>query len=452
MNDIDAALVETDRAIKELRFRGVEIFTDHNGRPVDAPEIFPLYEKMAAYNLPILLHPRRTNTTADYEGEATSKYLIYTNFGWPYETSLAMARLAFGGPLEKYPTLKIVTHHAGGMIPYFHKRVQLSWDFNEMRMGYRHDGQTLTKSPVDYYRMFYCDTAIQGNTPALMCAYEFFGADHMVFATDTPYDNQLGERVTRETIEGVEAMPIDAAAKKKIYADNARRLLQAAGVRTGARAGAWGLGARRPREIGNEEETCFAAAGTESVAAAHARLRHADRDERAAARGPGPKSASQASHNYYVMTVRPDATPHAMPVWGIWVDARFYFSTGAQSRKARNLAANTSCVVCTDNPAEAVVVEGTASTVGDTSRITELSSHYARKYKGFTLDPKTGPDLRGASKGRVRTAREDIQVHHALDLLDQPLARDDPAGLLTVDELPFCSGQLHWCSPRTPGL
>ena len=97
------------------------------------------------------------------------------------------------------------------------------------------------------------------------------------------------------------------------------------------------------------------------------------------------------SHNYYVMTVRPDATPHAMPVWGIWVDARFYFSTGAQSRKARNLAANASCVVCTDNPAEAVVVEGTASTVGDASRIAELSSHYARKYKGFTLDPKLGP-------------------------------------------------------------
>ena len=59
-----------------------------------------------------------------------------------------------------------------------------------------------------------------------MGADEFFGDDHMVFATDTPYDNQLGERVTRETIEGVEAMPIDAAAKKKIYADNARRLFR----------------------------------------------------------------------------------------------------------------------------------------------------------------------------------------------------------------------------------
>ena len=103
MNDVDAALAETDRAIRDLRFRGIEIFTDINGTPLDAPEFMPLYEKMAAYNLPILLHPRRTNTTADFGGEQTSKYLVYTNFGWPYETSVAMARLAFGGPLEQYP-------------------------------------------------------------------------------------------------------------------------------------------------------------------------------------------------------------------------------------------------------------------------------------------------------------------------------------------------------------
>ena len=73
----------------------------------------------------------------------------------------------------------------------------------------------------------------------------------------------------------------------------------------------------------------------------------------------------RSSHNYYVMTVRPDATPHAMPVWGIWVDDRFYFSTGAKSRKARNLTANASCVICTENAAEAVVVEGTALAMDD---------------------------------------------------------------------------------------
>src|SRR4051812_36527954 len=86
------------------------------------------------------------------------------------------------------------------------------------------------------------------------------------------------------------------------------------------------------------------------------------------------------SHNYYVMTVRPDATPHAMPVWGIWVDNRFYFSTGAQSVKARNLAANTSCVICTEKAAEAVVVEGTASPMTEPERLKQIAPHYAKKY------------------------------------------------------------------------
>ncbi len=99
----------------------------------------------------------------------------------------------------------------------------------------------------------------------------------------------------------------------------------------------------------------------------------------------------RTSHNYYVMTVRPDGTPHAMPVWGIWVDGRFYFSTGAKSRKARNLAANASCVICTENAAEAVVLEGTAAPMEDAARLGAIAPDYARKYKSFTLDPKMGP-------------------------------------------------------------
>jgi len=226
MNDVEAALVEADRAIQQLGFCGVEIFTDICGKPVDAPEFFPLYEKMQDYDLPILLHPRRTNTTPDYAGEDTSKFLIYTNFGWPFETSKAMARLAFGGVLERFPRLKIVTHHAGGLVPFFSKRIELSWDFNRTLMGYQQDGQTLTAPPIDYYKRFYCDTAIQGNTAALMCAFDFFGADHMMFATDSPYDDELGERVYRETIPAVEAMSISSAERQKIFAGNARRLFK----------------------------------------------------------------------------------------------------------------------------------------------------------------------------------------------------------------------------------
>jgi aminocarboxymuconate-semialdehyde decarboxylase len=226
MNDVDAALVEADRAIKQLGFCGVEMFTDICGKPLDRPEFFPLYEKMQAFDLPILLHPRRTNTTADYADEERSKFLIYTNFGWPFETAKAMARLAFGGVLERFPKLKILTHHAGGLVPFFAKRIELSWEFNRQLMGYQDDGQSLSKPPIEYYKQFYCDTAIQGNTSALMCALDFFGVDHMMFATDSPYDNEMGVRVYRETIPAVEAMAISRDDKDKIFEGNARRLFK----------------------------------------------------------------------------------------------------------------------------------------------------------------------------------------------------------------------------------
>ncbi|HKB12641.1 MAG TPA: pyridoxamine 5'-phosphate oxidase family protein [Vicinamibacterales bacterium] len=97
------------------------------------------------------------------------------------------------------------------------------------------------------------------------------------------------------------------------------------------------------------------------------------------------------SHNYLVMTVRSDSTPHAMPVWGIWVDNRFFFSTGRTSRKARNLAANPSCVVCTEKTAEVVILEGTAAEISDAPTLDRLAPVYYKKYKPWKLDPEMGP-------------------------------------------------------------
>ena len=71
------------------------------------------------------------------------------------------------------------------------------------------------------------------------------------------------------------------------------------------------------------------------------------------------------SHNYMVATTRPDGRPHVMPVWGVWLDDAFYFSTGRQSRKARNLGANPHCVVSTDRAEEAVILEGLAEEVAE---------------------------------------------------------------------------------------
>jgi nitroimidazol reductase NimA-like FMN-containing flavoprotein (pyridoxamine 5'-phosphate oxidase superfamily) len=97
------------------------------------------------------------------------------------------------------------------------------------------------------------------------------------------------------------------------------------------------------------------------------------------------------SHNYWIITTRPGGAPHAMPVWGLWVGDRFYFSTGRQSRKSRNLATNPRCVVCSERAEEAVIVEGTASAVTAPSVLEQISPLYYRKYRPWKLDPGVGP-------------------------------------------------------------
>jgi len=86
--------------------------------------------------------------------------------------------------------------------------------------------QGLTKAPIEYFKMFYADTALCGNAPALMLGYAFFGVEHLLFGTDMPYDNQHGDRDTRETIRAIEQMDIIDSEKKKIYEDNVRSLLR----------------------------------------------------------------------------------------------------------------------------------------------------------------------------------------------------------------------------------
>jgi PPOX class probable F420-dependent enzyme len=96
------------------------------------------------------------------------------------------------------------------------------------------------------------------------------------------------------------------------------------------------------------------------------------------------------AHNYWIATTRPDGRPHAMAVWGVWHDGAFYFSTGRRSRKARNLARNPRCVVCTERADEPVILEGVAEEVTDPSLIRRIGAPYHAKYK-WKLDPSLGP-------------------------------------------------------------
>ena len=227
MNNMDAALKETDRAINDLKFKGVQIFTPINGKPMDHLDFWPLYEKMAQYNLPIWIHPQRDRAIPDYSTEQRSKYTIAALFGWPYETTAAMTRLIFSGVLRTYPNIKFITHHAGGMVPFFEQRIEEFYNIAEMRLQSRFM-RSVTETPLESYRRFYNDTAIYGSTPGLMCAYAFFGAEHMLFGTDFPYDSHLGDRHIRETIRSIEEMDIPESEKKLIFEGNARKIMRLA--------------------------------------------------------------------------------------------------------------------------------------------------------------------------------------------------------------------------------
>jgi predicted TIM-barrel fold metal-dependent hydrolase len=230
MNNFDAALKEADRSIKDLKFRGVYLYSNIDNKPLDLPEFLPLYEKMCQYDLPIYIHPMRgAEDQPEYKGEKASKYRIFSTFGWPYETTAAMTRLACSGIFDTYPGLKVVTHHCGGMVPFFSERIkqfmqqiEVSGD-EEEKAWYAN----LHRDALDYYRMFYSDTAIYGNSKALECTHDFFGADHMLFAADFPLgDTANGDRNYRQTINAIDRMAISDEDRRKIYEDSARKLMR----------------------------------------------------------------------------------------------------------------------------------------------------------------------------------------------------------------------------------
>ncbi len=229
LNDPDAAVRETHRAIDDLGGRGIQVFTNVGGKPIVAPEFLPLFDAMAAFDLPIWLHPYRGADIPDYSSEDRSQYEIWWTFGWPYETSVSMARMVFAGLFDTHPHLKVITHHMGAMAPYFEGRLGPGWDQLGARTSdydYTVVLKQLKKRPLDYFRMFYADTALFGAYDATVCGLQFFGADHVLFASDSPFDPEKGPMYIRETIRVIDRLPISTEARADIYAGNAIRLLR----------------------------------------------------------------------------------------------------------------------------------------------------------------------------------------------------------------------------------
>jgi len=233
MNNIDASLAEIDRAVAALGARGIQIFTNVAGIPLSAPQFRPIFRRMAQHDLPVWIHPMRGPQFADYAGEQTSEDEIWFSFGWPYETTACITRLIYSGLLDELPELKIITLHMGGMIPYFAGKITLGFRQIFFGTSLRNpvaEERGLRKSPIDYFKMIYADTALNGVEAATRCGHAFFGTAKCLFATDAPFDPEGGRALIRRTIRAIEALEIGTVERALIFGDNARRLLNLPGA------------------------------------------------------------------------------------------------------------------------------------------------------------------------------------------------------------------------------
>jgi uncharacterized protein len=230
MDDTEAAVAEAEYACKQLGALGVQIYTHVHGHPMDADRFEPFYRKMAELDRLIQVHPCRSANWPDYPTEQHSKYEIWWVFGWEYDLSAFMSRIVFGGVLERNPTLKFLIHHGGSMVPHFAGRVGPGWDqLGERTPDDQRDlieGPRLTKRPLDYFKMFYADTALFGAAHALRCVIEFFGAERVLFGSDSPFDPEKGPGYIRATIQNLDEIGLSDADRTAIFNGNVRRLLK----------------------------------------------------------------------------------------------------------------------------------------------------------------------------------------------------------------------------------
>jgi predicted TIM-barrel fold metal-dependent hydrolase len=230
MNNVPAALEEMERAITQLGARGIQVFTNVNGRPLDDEEFLPIFEAAVnKYDVPIWMHPARGAGMSDYASEKKSKYEIWWTFGWPYETSAAMTRMVFSGFFDRWPNLKVITHHMGAMIPFFDGRVGPGLDqFGSRTSDEDYEGllKRMPKRPIDYFRMFYADTALAGGRSGIRCGLDFFGAKQVVFASDCPFDPEGGPMFIRTIPEAIDSLGLPQDERDGIYFGNALRLLK----------------------------------------------------------------------------------------------------------------------------------------------------------------------------------------------------------------------------------
>jgi len=215
--NVKASLDELERSVNELGLKGFGCFANLNGQALDREELFPIYERLAKYKLPVYVHP-----TAPLATEATGIDIMPTLiFGWAFDSTVAMTRLVYGRVLERFPEINFVVADVGGVLAFFAQRAIniYSGRTEEIRQRYG-----LKENPLDSFRRFYVDTA---DHPAstLRCVKDFFSTERMVLGTNYPYGPEEGCLLVKNSLKAIDGLELDTTEREKILGGNAAGIL-----------------------------------------------------------------------------------------------------------------------------------------------------------------------------------------------------------------------------------
>ena len=210
LQDPDASVIELERAVTQLGHRGALLFSNINGRTLDEPAYFPLFEKLAELGVPAFLHPTNPATLG-----AVADFRLTAIVGFLFDTTTAALRLVFAGVLERLPNLKLVIGHLGGTIPYIVERADRGFEAYPECRGH------ISQPPSHYFKRVHYDT-VNFNPDALRLALAFAGPRQIVFGTDYPH--QVGS--IGRALEAVRGLQLPASDLDALLGGNAADLLQ----------------------------------------------------------------------------------------------------------------------------------------------------------------------------------------------------------------------------------
>jgi len=209
MDAPDEALKELHRAIDELQLNGVVLLSNIGGKPLTSPEYRPFFDEANRMGLCIFIHPM-----IPLNSEPFREYVLGPIVGFPFDTTLAVARMCYSGMFEEFTNIRWIIGHLGGAVPYLMERMDNGFrDFAECR-------EKIEKLPSVYLKQLYYDT-VSFSPYTLKMVRDMVGADHMVMGSDYPH--LLGS--IDRAVSSIEGLQVTEQEKEEIFSGNALSIL-----------------------------------------------------------------------------------------------------------------------------------------------------------------------------------------------------------------------------------